>query len=446
MSQFNWIGLEFKRRGWLARDIDLDAFVACRTYLEERALETTAPATPYALLCPGVITALPAEAAALEATLIDTGPEPFEPPLPARMPAPMPARMPAPMNNPLEPSGDPLAAYGYYRLGPILAAFARWVAELPFVKDRPVFGVMRDGGFLATALRTVRPAGTVGELWLSRRLCLAGAVRSAEDRESLINLLVRARGQPAGMAEAAVDLGLEGEPVPDNPDSFLDRLTEPARKEKLEAHCRAIRQSILAHLDSLKIFDRGGMVLLDIGYAGTIQRTLDAILRIEQRSIPIQGAYLLTSPGLIWMLRHGSGHAAGFLAHLGGPSRLARVFLESREVFETFCASPLGPLLGYDERGQPVLGPTVLPAAQIAEIQRLQQGALAFCAAAAPPLSRAEAQQATLTLLAAPRPEEAALIGAWLYDDPLAIGRPRGLLERIEGAARPVLWPGGAGR
>jgi len=435
MGCFESIGREFARRGWLAGAIDPETFAACRAYVAALPGQP-----PYDLLCPAIVRADPAEALAVEAMLA-AGPD--------ESPQAPVMEMPPAMAG----AEDLAGAYGFHRLGPVLAAFAHWVWHLPFVQDQTVVGVMRDGGVLAAALRAVRPDRPVGEVWLGRRLCLTGALRSAEDREGLVNLLVRARARPASVAEAAAELGLAGETLPRGltpaqalrPDClgiFLDWVARAGPRRAVEDHCRRIRRAILGHLGERRALAGKRLVLVDVGYAGSVQRALAAILGMDGEGPRLAGAYMVTTPGMLWMLRGGDG--AGFLAHLGAPSWLAQPVVRSREVLETLCASPLGPLLGYGDDGQPVLGPARLPCRQIEEVGRVQCRALAFCASGRPPLSRPEAQRAALALIGCPRPEEAAMIGEWLYDDAMAVGRPRRLTETIHDAARPVLWPQGA--
>ncbi len=438
MGHFQKIGREFARRGWLAETIDPEVFAECRAYVAGLP-----GVVPYDLLCPSIVRTSPAQAAAVEAEIVD-GEDDEATPVPV-----------IPPPSPLQGSEDLAAAYGFHRFGPILSAFAHWVWQLSFVQGQPIVGVMRDGGVLASALRAVRPGSPVGEVWLGRRLCLTGAIRSADDREGLVNLLIRARGQPASVAEAIEDLGLAGEALPRelNPtlilqagslQKFLDWVAEDRPRRALKAHCQSIRLSILNHLKEQRALDGGSLLLVDVGYAGSVQRALASILHIEGINHHLAGAYLLTTPGMLWMLRSGGGDAAGFLAHLGAPSWLAKPFVRSRELFESLCASPFGPLIGFESSGKPILGRAILPSWQTNEVCRLQREALGFCGAGLPPLSRSEAQLAAMSLIDCPRPEEASMIGRWVYDDPLAVGKPRGLLECIDGAARPVLWPQGA--
>jgi hypothetical protein len=259
MGRFKLIGQEFAGRGWLAETIDSEVFAECRAYVAGLP-----GVVPYDLLCPSIVRTSPAQAAAVEAEIVD-GEDDEATPVPV-----------IPPPSPLQGSEDLAAAYGFHRFGPILSAFAHWVWQLSFVQGQPIVGVMRDGGVLASALRAVRPGSPVGEVWLGRRLCLTGAIRSGDDREGLVNLLIRARGQPASVAEAIEDLGLAEETLPRelNPtlmlqagslQKFLDWVAEARPRGALEAHCQSIRLSILNHLKEQRALDGGSLLLVDVG-------------------------------------------------------------------------------------------------------------------------------------------------------------------------------------
>ncbi|MBX9633482.1 MAG: hypothetical protein K2X44_00750, partial [Magnetospirillum sp.] len=300
-------GAEFQRRDWLAEGISVAAFVSARRYA------AGCTADPYALLCPGVVTASPAQARQVEAL---------------GLAAPVPSCLLPELAALPEGQGDVLAELGRRRLGPVAAAYAHWVWDR-LGPDLPIFGIMRDGGFLAQSLRAVRPqsADRVGTLWLPRRLCLTAAIASADDHEALLNLLVRSRGAPASLGEALDDLGLtetppgfaahellEGERLT----GFLHWLAGPARKA-VQAHAAALRSAILAHLGAQGALDHPVLALADVGYAGSIQRALSRILAMAGSPVRPLGLYVLTSPGLVWALHDGA-RAHGFLAQLGAPA------------------------------------------------------------------------------------------------------------------------------
>ncbi|HLN25164.1 MAG TPA: hypothetical protein VK558_14420, partial [Patescibacteria group bacterium] len=199
---------------------------------------------------------------------------------------------------------------GHHVLGPVLAAWADHAAAL--LTARPqlhALALRRDGAVLGEAVRRHSPAlrPRIGDAWLSRRAAALAAIADATDRESLANLLVRMRHRPATAAEAAAALGL---PCPasdadapltgDRFERFCDHVATGETAARLERHVGEARHALLAHLDGLGLPDNAPLLLLDVGYAATVQRCLCRILRLAGRSRAVHGLYLVTSPGARW--------------------------------------------------------------------------------------------------------------------------------------------------
>jgi hypothetical protein len=432
-------------RGLLPGDLSPEAFAVLRAYAGRLAADGLL-ADPWDLLCPGVVRTTPDAARRLAATV----------------PAPAPAPAPAPEPDP-EPAPSP-GPFADAVLAPLLAGHARWARRM--LGAGPVYGLMRDGGLLADAFATATPGAVGRRLWLSRRLCLVAALAGPDDREGLVNLLVRARGHPPRLAEAAAELGVadEGLPAGLDPDTplapaglspFLDWLATGPRRAGVAARITVVRAGILRHLRAEGALDGPTLALLDVGYAATVQTALTRLLAAEGIGIPLRGAYLVTSPGAVWAHRAG-GSARGFLADFGAPTDFAATVLRYREVIEALLAPGDGPLLGHGPDGEPLTGPPVLPAGQRAAVADVQRAALAVVAALPPGVepSAAAARVLVRRLLTAPTADEAARIGGWLYDDPATIGPPRRLAAVAVGLPDPaalpdaprdlVLWPAAA--
>lgn len=420
------VGRVLAGRRRLAVGVDAASFAAARAYAAQ-----VRPEAPYELLCPGVVRLAPAEAADLERSA-------GEGPL---VPLPTAPRLDA---RPVTGRGDFHRDFGTAVLGPVVGAFARWAWRQwhPLAGDGTLVAVMRDGSLLGRAV--ARQAGReVPEVWLSRSLCLLGAVAGADDREALRNLLVRARSRPASVAEALDDLGLAGEAVPGLPFSAplagggLDRLLDwlagtAAAAERVAVASGAARRAVLEHLDAVGALRGMALGLIDVGYSGTIQRCLTRITVLEGVPLRTLGLYLATSPGAIWAAGR-EAMVRGFAVHYGAPEWLAVPLIGARAVLELLLGAPVGPLAGYD-RGVPRLAPADYPAGQREAMTRLQEAALA---AAVRPLGRAAVRRRLARLLAAPTADEVRHLGGWLYQDSLTVARPQALAG--------ALWPAAHG-
>ncbi|MCB9948022.1 MAG: hypothetical protein H6842_09375 [Rhodospirillaceae bacterium] len=330
--------------------------------------------------------------------------------------------------------------------GPVFTAFGHWcAAEVRRLPGHPqVFGVEREGRHLT---RMAEPFGLRSRsLHLSRRTGLLAALGDV-DGEGLANLLVRARAQPATNGEACDLLGIDGWPpggadAPVDIAALLGHLWSTGGIMQVRERSRRVRAALLDYLSGMGIRwdDDRPLVLVDLGYAGNIQRTLQQCLRLEGLCKPVVGLYLVTSAGIVWARRNG-GRASGFLADTGQPQAFLRRFLAAREVWELASGSPCGTTLDYGQGG-PDLAACPYGPTQVAAMERLQAACRAFARRAAEggegPASRDRCRRLALDLVETPSRAEAEVIGRWHYDGdagyasrrladaggPLADGRP----------------------
>jgi len=396
------VGRILAERRRLAVGVDAASFASARAYAGQ-----VRPDAPYELLCPGIVRMDPAAAAEVEhaATL-----------------------------GPNAVGNDFYGQFGAAVLGPIIAAFAAWAWRQwrPLAGSGVLVAVMRDGFLLGRAI--ARQAGQeVPEVWLSRSLCLLGAVADAHDREALRNMLVRARLRPATVAEALDDLDLATEAIPGLPPSaslagdglerLLDWLAEtPKAAARVAASAAAARRSILEHLDAAGALGGRALGLIDVGYSGTIQRCLTRIAALEGLPLRTLGLYMATSPGAVWATGS-EAMVRGFAIQYGAPDWLAAPLIRARAVLELLLGAPLGPLTGY-ACGTPRLASSDYPAGQREAVARMQDAALA---ATARPPGREEARRLLARLLAAPTADEVRHFGDWFYQDRLTFAQPQRL-------------------
>lgn len=350
-------------------------------------------------------------------------------------------------------SNDAASRIGAEILAPLLSVWA--VAAMDWLRrDQALHAVavLRDGALAQPALARLAPdlARRTAAAWLSRRHVGVAAIADADDHENLLNLLVRMRHRPARWGEAAAELGLpypdetaQALPLQDEPlDHFWAWLRRPTIAAALNQHCADQRGAILAHLDR-RVPAGAPLLLLDVGYAGTVQRCLKRIHTLADRPRPVHGLYLLTSSGAKWAMA-GAGEVRGLLAHLGEPVPTAALLLRHRDVLEALLAPPWGELDTLTAAGDERYAASPLPPEQLAQSAALQRAAL-DCLDADAPLP--QAQEALLRLLTAPTAEEADLIGAWRHADSTALDGLRRLdAGPGDGDRALCLWPAAARR
>ena len=345
----------------------------------------------------------------------------------------------------LEAAGDPYRAWGGVVLGPVMAGFGEWVLER--CRERQISSVlclMREGRAVRRALMQLDATIPVSEFFVSRYAALRCSVFSGtagEIEEFLLRPSVRCAGQlsePLGIAAESMGLA-SGEAIrPEQVHELAARIAGDAglRRKAVEASRRQ-RRNLLKYLRKRLGEIPNRIALVDLGYAGTIQRHLQRIF--DEEGIPCQthGLYLVTNRRIRRLLEAG-GRAEGYLADYDQPLAISHSFSRSPEIFEQCLMSDCGSTAGYDDAGEPVTEPSSIPREQMEQILRVQQGVSDFLDlwTAAHGDSRPSALEllpflraAVVRALTAPSPLELSLFGDWIHDENLGAAAVRKLTD-----------------
>lgn len=343
---------------------------------------------------------------------------------------------------------EPLRPYwtsGATVFGPAFTGFAEWVdkraSELGV--DR-VFCLMREGEFLGELINQARP-GAIGSvraevIWMSRQVAACAAML-ASDRASLERVLVR-RTQPTPR-ELATQLGFPLEMLPELADiagtrlftqELIDRVFEAIERNgpvraRIVQHAAAVRERVLRYLDERLPRDAKRVVIVDIGWRGTIQGMLADLLKAVGRDVELVGLYLITNQGAVEQRLRGV-RVEGYLGDLGEPAGLLAPIIRSPEIIEQICMSDVGSLVSLADDLSAVTADVRMPRAQVAQKSAVQQGILAFqrewlrnaeandgIGALTEPVPRQLVLRSVARFLSRPTRDEALLFGAWSHDD-----------------------------
>ncbi|MCC6913387.1 MAG: hypothetical protein IT566_06765 [Rhodospirillaceae bacterium] len=328
-------------------------------------------------------------------------------------------------------------SYGAAILAPVFAGFARWV--LSQAEGAPIYGVMREGRFLGRVVtQTAADLGLevdIHELWLSRRAVIRAAVyedgmRFLPDAISL---------SPGTTPEQCLEnLGLTlAEVKAAVPDFDFGRADSPTRlanaivstlrlKDKVVIRAAQLRRNLLKALQAKVDFTKP-VILMDLGYAGTIQSVLGRVLKREGIPAKLTGLYLAANDKAIQNIREGADLRA-WLNGDGYGGLTGALLARTPDVLEHACMCPEGSLADYDEAGRPVLLANQRGPAQIAQMEALQAGILEGVSAinkllgsltdtpADVPELKAQAERIVQAALLHPTLQEADTIGAWHHE------------------------------
>ncbi len=344
---------------------------------------------------------------------------------------------------PIELANSPSYQFGVEVAGPLMAGFAGWVsATAEELGAGHIHCLLREGGRIADLIDIVRPNGPPRQLvHASRWAIMRAAVMSGTPIELETALARRASMRAEHIAEAfgcnvdAVAKVIGGPVVPDNQraDAYDAIANDVALREEIVAASAALRRNVMTYLDRTLQLDDGPLVLTDIGWGGTIQEGLRAILDEAKVNNDIVGLYALLSPP--GERRAGSGaHLRSYLPTIGHGGRSiasARVAARHPEFLERINTPAIGTLLSFTDAGEPVTQPddhdNIGPSLKAA-----QRGVLDFCTTAAnlgvlrgtsgdewfgDETFAATALESLVTVIGAPDPRLAAELGTWEHDD-----------------------------
>jgi FMN phosphatase YigB (HAD superfamily) len=251
---------------------------------------------------------------------------------------------------------EPSTKLGHDVLGPIFHSFAGWLHDEAAAqqartgKPTKLLFLLRDGYLPAQAYLARYPdaAGQVAMVEISR---LTAAQAGMIDRASIENHVLPelAKGSSEVFArhlhfndQEAARLGRANKP------SFARHIVSPEIVKRIVGSSQASADRLIAHLRSHGVEDGDSVMLVDLGYNGSVQNLLEPMLRARM-GLTITGRYLL--------LRETSARGfdkAGFADHRNYDLKLLHALSESIAIVEQLCTVAQGSVLDYRADGSAI--------------------------------------------------------------------------------------------
>lgn len=343
----------------------------------------------------------------------------------------------------LRRSGDPLDTLGHDVLGPMMHAFALWLRdeaqamEARCGRSVKLLFLLRDGHLPAQTFAAAFPelADRIASVELSRYTAQAAAFADAASVRRYVTAelavapfdvmakqMLFTSGEVASLARAA------------SKRAFLKAVLEPANVAKIVARSAAFAARLFAHLGQHGV-DRGDAVMLvDLGYNGSVQNAAEHILRAGM-GLDVAGRYLLLRETFLSGL-----DKEGFLDVRHYDAKALHALSESIAIVEQLCTLAQGSVIDYAADGTAIRRDADVKGGQNGARDAIQAACIDFArhadhGIARAPLSdtpdcrRRMAAAILGRLLFLPMPDEVAIFETFDHDVNLGTGETLALVD-----------------
>jgi FMN phosphatase YigB (HAD superfamily) len=291
----------------------------------------------------------------------------------------------------LTPEKSPLFDLGVTVLGPVMQAFNAFIADrvarLELRGRKAAVAFLGRDGFLSHQVWQITQDKPACYVALNRRVSLIG---SATTLDPLIELLGKVSKIDARTFADIVKI--LPRPVADffarHPDGIAsgeelaDALPGLIEHDEIAALAAETRTELLRYLrrEIADFDDCDDLFLVDLGYAGSIQKALRRILDIEGITTRLHGLYLLSIDDEFDDIADGD-TAEGLISDLVVSRHAKRMLTRNIALLEQMCCAPTGSVRGYRD-GEVLYEDHPLSLPQLAFGREVRAGALAFAKAA----------------------------------------------------------------
>lgn len=279
--------------------------------------------------------------------------------------------------------------FGHDVLGPILQGFSRWIAEesdeieARTGKKPKLLFLLRDGYLPARAFTKAHPeyADQVAMVELSRFTANAASFSDRKAIESFLMAEATSNKEDAYSAQRQAAycrqlLFAESE-IPRlagirKPEVFIKEILKKKNVSKIIDRSRKFAGGLIAHLEGNGVERGDVVVLVDLGYNGSVQNVIEPVLR-SQMDVDISGRYLLLRELMITGM-----DKKGLIDIRHYDNSALNALCESIAVLEQLCTQSSGSVLGYGDSGEPIRDSADIKGVQSDERDRAQAACMAY--------------------------------------------------------------------
>ncbi|MDO7840843.1 HAD family hydrolase [Sphingomonas immobilis] len=254
---------------------------------------------------------------------------------------------------------DAASALGHDVIGPVMHSFALWLkGELDEASARlgrtvkPLF-VMRDGHLPFRVFDAMFPEAQAAKVELSRFVAFRASIKDAETLD--FYMADWAHRLPIAMIARQLMLFehewaklVKGGTAEEQRLRFVRAVRSRDMQAKIIKRCRAFTDKLVKHLATAGVADGDAVMLVDIGYNGTVQNVLTPVLR-ERLNLDVSGRYLFLREGQITGL-----DKRGMIDGRNYDFRAIHAMSTAVVVIEQLCNVAQGSTIDFTADGAPV--------------------------------------------------------------------------------------------
>lgn len=278
---------------------------------------------------------------------------------------------------------NPEKIIGYATLGPIMYAFARYIAaevEKVKIKDAQVkvLFLLRDGHLISKVCQTLYGSDYGKAVRISRFAACAASFRHKKDVESYLAehvfsqryaIICRQFLLPDNIAKPLID---KAERAQDSVAEFISLICQDAILAIIfsasEEYCNRLINYVTK---TAEIASGDTLIFVDLGYRGTAQKKLAPIF-LEKLGIKVIGRYLLA------LQENDNTCHAGLLDASWCDDRVLSMLVNYIALFEQVNTNTDSSVVDYDLNGTPILLDAEISSQQHEKLQAVQKNCLIF--------------------------------------------------------------------
>lgn len=288
--------------------------------------------------------------------------------------------------------------YGASIFGPVLTAFVHWIySRCEEMKESQVLCLMREGRLYADIIKQYAPyyprhSIEAKELWVSRQFIIRACIRYAtpEELDAVLNthpvepFTVGTYFSALGLDLSKVRKYAKYENVKLVDENFRTEITtylsdHEGLREQILANAAVKRKNFITYLSKVVDLSRTKhLTFVDVGWIGTIQSAVQAILNLAGYPISIHGFYLGSNYKSQYGVLQGCVRE-GYLLNAGFPYDATQIIHRGLHVLEQTAIPHIGSLIDFDVEGNVLTGTSHLPEKQVHQVKLVREGISAYC-------------------------------------------------------------------